>query len=297
MRSWLVRQLRKRKRVYIRPTKMGGYLIGLIFLMFLMSVGYNNNLLLIFTLVLFTLNLIWVLQTHFHLSRLKLKTFHIENGYAQTRTSFRVGWQKEFSDDELQCVLQTEKENFPVRTMKQNEDILSGEVVLPSRGLFQWRYFKVSTERPFGLYKVWIYFSLNEQSLAYPPLLKNLPFPETNDLTHEGENPSSEKGPHGVEDFNRYDQDESRRISWKHYARSGELLVKEGAMLKQEILKLTMDLPRDKSSKEKRLSELTTLLTMAHERQIPFHFTARRIYGPGFHQDLLRECLKELALC
>lgn len=296
MRSWVVHQLRKRKRVYIIPTKMGGYLVGLIFLLFLMSVGYNNNLLLIFTLILFTLNLIWVLQTHFHLSRLKLKSFRIENGHAGTKTSFKVSWQKDFVDDELQGELQTQNETFAVK-VKQKGAILSGEVVLPYRGVFHWRYLKIATERPFGLYKVWIYFPLTEQSLAYPPLLKNLPFPETNDLTQEGEKTSAQIGPHGFEVLSLYMQGESRRISWKHYARSGELLVKGGEALKQEFLRLVLDLPQERTSRERKLSELGTLLTMAHERQVPFQFSGRKIYGPGFNQELLRECLKELALC
>ena len=72
MKQWIINQSKKKARIYIMPTRMGGYLNGLIFLMFLLSVGYSNNLLLIFTLFLFGLNLICCIHTHYHLNALKI---------------------------------------------------------------------------------------------------------------------------------------------------------------------------------------------------------------------------------
>ena len=90
--KWILRQIKKKSRIYIIPTRMGGYLNGLIFLMFLLSVGYNNNLLLIFTLFLFGLNLIWLIQSHFHMHKLKLDAVHLEDGHALESVSVRVCW-------------------------------------------------------------------------------------------------------------------------------------------------------------------------------------------------------------
>src|SRR5215212_6754965 len=94
IKAWLEKQFQKQERIYILPTRMGGYLNGLIFLMFLLSVGYNNNLLLIFTLFLFGLNLIWVIQTHFHLHALKIETLIIDEGHAGEALHVKALWKK-----------------------------------------------------------------------------------------------------------------------------------------------------------------------------------------------------------
>lgn len=94
MKTWFKQQLRKRTRVYILPTRMGGYLNGLIFLMILLSIGYSNNLLLIFTLVLFSFNLIWIIQTHFNLNQLRLARMKIADGYADSKTQLTLSWKK-----------------------------------------------------------------------------------------------------------------------------------------------------------------------------------------------------------
>lgn len=296
MKLWLLQQLKKRKRVYVMPTKMGGYLLGLIFLLFLLSIGYSNNLLLIFTLVLFALNLIWVLQTHFHLNQLKFLQVKIQNGHVEAPVKIKVRWNNAFKLGHCACEIQTAKETFSVQSLQNFEQHSDGEVVLPYRGQFDWKYLKVSTDWPFGLYQVWIYYPLSETSLAYPALLKNQSLDSLEALEAEGESPSPLHGPEGFQDLGPYQNDESRRISWKHYARSGEVLIKLGESTRQDLLRVTLNLPTNEKLKEQYLSEVATMLSEAHDRQIPFILLGRKQYGPGHHPGLLQDCLKELAL-
>ena len=86
--------MRSRTRVYIFPTRMGGYAIGLISLMFLLSIGYSNNLLLIFTITLFGLNLLWVVNSHFHLARLSPGQVYVEDGHSKTPMATTFRWKK-----------------------------------------------------------------------------------------------------------------------------------------------------------------------------------------------------------
>lgn len=297
MKKWFERQLRKRSKVYLLPTKMGGYLNGLIFLMFLLSLGYNNNLLLIFTLILFGMNLIWVLQTHFHLNQLRLESLLVENGHALNPVKFECRWKKEVSPGEWLVTLEDDDLRLQVEVQQQDSKRLSGEVVLPYRGQFHWTHLKIATDLPFGLYQAWIYFPLTNTTLAYPSLIARSSLPQRDPLDAEGDFSSEKKGPFGIQGLDSYQGESLARISWKHYAKTGDLVVKTGEATREEVVQLELTHTSGKEEKEQALSELATSMVFCHEQQIPFLFRGKSTKGPGHHQELLRECLKELALC
>lgn len=276
---------------------MGGYLNGLIFIMFLLSIGYNNNLLLIFTLILFGMNLIWVIQTHFHLNQLRLNSLTIEDGHAQAGTPLKLYWKKPITPAEWLFELESSKGYLPVKIHSHGAKFSSGEVILPFRGRHEWKYLKVSTDLPFGLYKVWIHFPLKLTSVAYPSLISGLYLPPLRPGEAEGEDSSDKKGLVGLQGFDQYQGEHMGRISWKHYAKSGDLLVKTGEATREEIVDLELRIKLDPREKERVLSEIATQLLMCHEQQISFTFKGKHLLGPGHHQELVRECLRELALC
>lgn len=299
IRTWFKRQTRKRIRVFIIPTRMGGYLNGLIFLMMLLSVGYSNNLLLIFTLVLFGFNLMWVVQTNYHLHNLKFEHLQIPHGFSGSSVQIVAGWNSApHSMHEWQLELESEAEELAVRTLEETHLKLVGELSLPSRGLKHWKYLRVSSTRPYGLYYAWTFYPLKTSSFVFPPLLNEIEIPDLFIHNIEGEIPSQGRGHDELRDLVAYQGEESRKISWKHYARSGELLVKEGAELKSAILHIRLKLPQDPSAKEDYLSRLATQMVICHRREIPFIFetpTSKR--GPAFTQSHLYDCLKELSVC
>lgn len=285
---WVSQQFKKKARIYILPTKMGGYLNGLIFLMFLLSVGYSNNLLLIFTLFLFGLNLIWVIQTHFHLHGLKLNDVQITDNHAESLTPVIVHWKKT-PEGPLNWKLHLVNEStLSIQTFKDSSDHSEGHTIFPKRGVFHFHYLKVETQMPFGLYRAWIYFPVTITAHAYPAKLKDIGTMVTMPSQHEGETSTLMRGPHDVWNLAPYQGDESRKISWKHYARSGELVVKEGEELSQSEVKFELRPHTD----EWHLSQLATQLVYCSERNIPFSLMTSK--GPE-HQ--LRKCLQELARC
>lgn len=298
LKKWIKRQFRKRLRVYIFPTRMGGYLNGLIFLMFLLSIGYNNNLLLIFTLFLFAFNLLWLLQSHFHLQRLKFERLNISQGHVGEALSVTAYWnQISKSPWEWKLMLESDNEIYPLEGSEDNEEKSLRELRLPRRGLYEWKYLKVSSENPFGLYRVWIYFPLKMKTLIYPALLKKIELNlQGEDL--EGDILQDKKGQDDFRGLTQYGEEESRKISWKHYARSGELLIKEGENQKAPVLKIDLKIPRDESLKEHYLSYLATQMVECHRREIPFSLTdGKSVFMPAVHATHLHECLKVLALC
>ena len=289
--------LKRKARIYILPTRMGGYLNGLIFLMFLLSVGYSNNLLLIFTLFLFGLNLIWVLQTHFYLHRLKLQSVHVSDGHAQdplnvsvywkTTPPGKLNWNLSLHDDEV----------FSITALDHQAERSLGSIKISQRSVREFKHLKVKTDLPFGLYTVWIYLPVSVTVFVYPAKLQS---PETLELSpsdKDGDNSSIRKGPHDVLSLNPYQGEESRRISWKHYARSGDLLVKEGEDLTQSQVEFQA-INFESKTKEYLLSRMATQMVQCSKDGIPFNLkTQNKILPFGTSDKHLRDSLKELAQC
>lgn len=292
MKNWIRKQFRKKSRVYIFPTRMGGYLNGLLFLMFLLSIGYNNNLLLIFTIFLFAFNLLWLVQTHFHLYRLRPEHVSIFSGHAKGPVSVNIFW-KTIPTGPWDWLIDLESNHgsFPFHATKEDKSKSEGEVTPSGRGLYEWRHLKVKTTKPFGLYQVWIYFPLNIQSLVYPTLLNTVDL-YLSGKDFEGELLQDKKGIDDFRGLGTYMNDESRKISWKHYARSGELLIKEGEEKKTPILELDLKLPIEAVSKEHYLSHITTQLVECQRRDVPFKLKVN-----GVESSHLQDCLKVITLC
>lgn len=293
MKQWIIKQTKKKARIYIMPTRMGGYLNGLIFLMFLLSVGYSNNLLLIFTLFLFGLNLIWVIQTHFHLHALKLESISLADGFAQEKSLVSVFWKK--SPDvphKWNLRLFNDKSDLKLTSIDNSKTKSLTEIVFPKRGVWRFQHLRVSTEMPFGLYKAWIYFPVEVKAYAYPAKLKDSPPINLESNMNDGEHATSRPGPHDVWNLGPYQGEESRRISWKHYARTGELVVKEGEEFSNQVVHFS--LPRSMDNKEYILSKLATQMVQCSKTDVPFSFENKSASLTAKH---LTDCLRELSQC
>lgn len=286
------RQFRKRSRVYIFPTKMGGYLNGLIFLMFLLSVGYANNLLLIFTTLLLAFDILWLIQTHFHLYRLKFDHLTIYSGHALSPISVQLFWKATPNGPmNWEIELESDHGDLSFKSLKESSEQSTGEIIPLLRGAHKWKYLRVKTVNPYGLYQSWIYFPLGLETLIYPSLVKNVEIPFSG-KNYEGELPQDKKGPEDFRGLSTYADGESRKISWKHYARSGELLVKEGEEMMTPLLDLELNPPGEEGAKEAYLSYLATQIVECHRRDIPFSLKINQTSSSH-----LQDCLKVLALC
>jgi hypothetical protein len=276
---------------------MGGYLNGLIFLMFLLAVGYNNNLLLIFTLFLFGFNLLWVIQTHYHLHELKIDYLTIEDNHAELPQAVKIFWKKTPTGPwNWKIVIESGDDHYSLNVMETNREYSLGELILPSRGHRRFNYLRVSTSLPFGLYHSWVYFKINAESWSWPVRLRDLPFIENFSYAGDGNQVSLRRGPHDVWGQGPYQGESSRFINWKYYARSGELVIKEGEEKNQKLvhLRFYQGIP----DKEYMLSKLATHMVSCGLSATSFTFdSGNKKLGPGHDQKFLAECLRELTLC
>lgn len=294
---WIRNQMRKKPRIYIMPTRMGGYLNGLIFLMFLLSVGYSNNLLLIFTLFLFGLNLMWLIQTHFHLHALKVGSVQIQDSFAGEKTLVHVTWSKApDSPQHWELGFETKEKAFQVQRIGDENNLSTGQIVFPDRGRIDLKYLRVKSEMPMGLYYTWIYYPVEVSAWVYPKRLRDVPAISTRNDFEEGDFSSLKSGPHDVWNLKQYQGNESRKISWKHYAKSGELVVKDGEELTKALV--SFGVPVNVENKELILSRICTQMVLCSQTDTAFELvTAQRKYGPAIHQKHLTECLRELSVC
>ena len=294
--KWLRNQFKKKARIYILPTRMGGYFNGLIFLMFLLAVGYNNNLLLIFTLFLFALNLMWVIQTHFHLLALKMKTITINEGHAGEELLAVIHWLKTpKGPSEWQLSLENSHQILPLKVLENSNSQCICQVTLQSRGLWNFQHLFVKTELPFGLYKVWVFLPVVTSVHVFPRRLPSAPSPPVSSSEREGEFSTQRIGPHDVRNLAPYDGSESRKISWKHYARSGELVVKEGEELRMSEIKFAVPVG---VISENFLSLMATQMVFCQGQNAVFSLeTPLKKIGPGSGEKHLHDCLRVLSLC
>ncbi len=288
----------RKERVYIMPTRMGGYLNALLFLMFLLAVGYSNNLLLIFTLFLFGLNLLWLIQTHFHLHALKLQGLHLEDGHAGEDLPVRINWTKAPEGPyRWELSLHTPyPETIHLRPLQHTATESEGHLTFPKRGPWKFTRLCVRSEMPFGLYRSWIYLRIEAQAYAYPRRLRDVPPIEKQVTFLEGDQAGSRTGPHDVRNLAPYQGEEARRISWKHYARSGELVVKEGEELQRGLVRFQV---REREADlELHLARIATQMVHCARGEIAFGLeTPARRLGPGISAKHLADCLRELSLC
>jgi len=285
--------------IYIFPTKLGGYLNGLIFLLFLLSVGYGNNLLLLLTLFLFGLNLLWVIQSYLHSRQLNIERLLIEDAHLATQTNFDLHWVKPLVSRESFIIrLFCDQGYLDLVQVETSEYKTSGILEFTKRGQWIWKSILISSEMPFGFYRTYRMISLNGKSLVYPPLLKEefhfplLPLGDGQSVLDQDNSGFDE-----IKDFKPYEGEDVRRISWKLYAKTGEILIKEGENYKGEYAYFRWDLTPI-SNKEYSLSVLATKMVYCYQKGIPFIFEMgehKRL--PSSSQFHLIECLRDLSLC
>lgn len=285
-------------RQFIFPTNLGGYLNGLIFLLTLLAFGYNNNLLLIFTLMLFGMNLVWVIQSHLFFKKMSFLEISVTDAFLGEANEVRIKWNNPHFKGLWNVELMEGKKKFKLNILRSEAEVLRGEVSLPHRGKYAFSQVKISSPSPFGLYKNWIILPIEAQTFVYPSLNRNFKYSPENATHLDG---AFEKDLSTYQEFAELRSSDgalSSRISWKHYARTGELLVKYGEGFRGRIRSLEVLKHVGGEDREKMLSDLASETYWCSQQGIEFELKGRsRILGPGTGPALAKTALRELALC
>lgn len=282
--------------VFIFPTVTGFVFGGLVILLILGAINYQNSLIYGVAFLLGSLFLVTILYTFRNLSGLTVELADTGTGFVGENVEFvvrasrpggagREGIQIGWPGSIMQWV-----EVFDVEAS-------SVKLFVPAlqRGWLNPGRLLIETYFPLGLLRAWTWIDLDACGLVYPqPIFDEAPEASTNQRD-EG----ALIDPRGSDDFNDMRAyrpgDPVRHIVWRSYARSDDLVVKEYASFLDP--RYILDWDNIAGDVETRLSRLTGMaLTAARrEREFGLKMPDNEI-APGLGDSHLDLVLKSLAL-
>lgn len=254
-----------RRRVYILPTGLGIAYAAMLFAMLLAGLNYGNNLALVLTFLLAAASWVAMHQCHYNLVGLQLTPAGSHPPFAGGPAGF--SFQLSTAPPREDLVVSSGPLSRTTLSLAAGGSALATVTVPTSRrGRVRLARLRIESTFPLGLFTAWTWVYPERDCLVYPrPAARG----------GDGPPPAAEAGAahdgraRGEEDFASLrgfrDGDPPRRIAWKAWARSGELVVKEyvGAARAPVMLDLAAVPGRDL---EERLARLARWIVDAEER-------------------------------
>jgi uncharacterized protein (DUF58 family) len=225
MRTWLQARIRKKTRVYLRPTVAGLWWIGTLVILFLIGWGYSNNLCLALAVLILAITVLFLMEAHFNLDGLQLREIRVTDQFARYPAAVDVHWVS--PQNRPRRLVKLKWDGSGVKNGVGTEAVFSGvgghaqgTWIFPERGLKKFRHVILTSSYPLGLFQAWSYHSYAGSAWVYPS-------PLAGDVSSVGEEAESEHARmqasnEGEEpsEFRRYvDGDPPARVAWKVVAR------------------------------------------------------------------------------
>lgn len=282
--------------VFIFPTVTGFVFGGLVLLLIIGAINYQNSLIYGVAFVLGSLFLVTILYTFRNLSGLTLELASSGTGFVGEDVEFAVrvsrpvgtgreGIQLGWPGSIMQWVEVFESEAATVKLF----------VPARHRGWLNPGRLLIETYFPLGLLRAWTWIDLDASGLVYPrPLFDEPPEPTSNQRDD-----GALIDPRGSDDFNDMRGyragDPVRHIVWRSYARSDDLVVKEYASFLDPRFMLRWE--QVTGDVETRLGKLTGRALTAARRGREFGLVIPGVeISPGVGDVHLERVLKSLAL-
>ncbi len=283
-----------RRRIYILPTAFGLLFGGMLVVMLLGALNFNNNAALLLTFALAGAVQISMPRTVRHLERLQLVAVRATPVHAGQdmllQFHFAIGdqvprWRMQLAG--------------AGRTLRFDLEGDSGvaQLAAPSsrRGWQPVGRYTLSTTFPFGLVRTWSVLHPDQRLLVYPrPEARGPALPRG--IAMDAGIALSARGDdwHGLREYRAGDP--TRLIAWKSSARQDRLMVREFEEPRGDEVVLDWNaLPG--LDPEARISRLTRWVLDAAAGNLAFRLVLpRQILGPARGDDHVSACLRELAL-
>ena len=286
-----------KRRIYILPSRFGLAFGFTIFAMLLGALNYGSSLGFALTFLLSGLGIVIMRHCHYNLRSARIRFLAAQPVFASEPAEFRFAVSNDATSPRYEILLSHDGKE------SKSQDIPAGQsrvfaLAVPTRerGLLRLGRYQVTTRFPGNLFRAWSWLHMDASCIVYPhPAPRGRPLP----------NESGGEGLHGGLDRGDADfiglataapGEPPRRIAWKAFARSDELMVKQFAAGEQQARILTWDsLPG--LDTEQRLSQLTRWCLEAGERDMAIGLQLpNRAVPVGRGQKHLNECLRALAL-
>lgn len=287
----------KRRRIYILPTRSGLVFGSTVFAMLLGSLNYGASLGFALTFLLAGLGLVAMQHCHNNLLALKVRFAGADPVFAGEEAIFKICLHNDASAPRFDLAASCgDTHDGPVDIPVDASTQLHLNLPAHERGWLQLSQFSVSTLHPGNLFRAWTWVHMDARCLVYPrPAPSGRPYPAGFDA-------------HGTRSTNNSQEDDfvglrkaspgdpPRRLAWKAFARSDQLLAKQFAGGAEQPALLQWDALRDLDD-EAKLSQLARWCLDAANAHLSFGLVLPdQTIALGSGDRHLHDCLQALAL-
>lgn len=285
------------RRIYILPTRTGLAFAGLVFAALLGSLNYAASLGFALTFLLCGVGLVCMHHGHRNLLGISMHYLGAQPVFAGEVAQFQISLNNSSNTSRYELELFAEQQRSVPHDLRSRSDhIVSLPVNAPTRGVLTLERFGIATRHPAGLFRAWSWAYLSLECVVYPkPAPPGRPLPlQFEEGTEQWSDERGEADFAGLRSFSPGDP--PRRVAWKAYARSGQLLIKQFSGSQTTPMLMDWDSLPDEGV-EARLSQLTRWCLEAHERGARFGLKVPgQIVNPDSGVAHLNKCLTILAL-
>ncbi|WP_338431151.1 DUF58 domain-containing protein [Synechococcus elongatus] len=172
--AWLARQLPprstirlNRERIFIFPSQFGAVFLALDIAFYLIGTNYQNNLVLLLSLLLLSLFLGCIFQSFRNLDGLELEALPAADGQVGEPLRLSVRLRTETSRYALRLHLPS-SDRLRLAELRSPSEIVSLTVVPSQRGLYRPGRLQVRSDYPLGLFRTWTVLDLDWQAVILP---------------------------------------------------------------------------------------------------------------------------------
>ncbi len=282
-----------RRRIYVLPTRFGLYAGGLLLVMLLGALNFNNNAALLLTFALTGVLALSPLRAVQALERVVLERVEAEPVHADDMIELRLHWRSEIPRQRVG--LEIAGNSAPVRFNLLTAADALVNLRAERRGWSPLPWISLSSDAPFGMFRAWSVLRPLHDVLVWPrPETTAAPLPDRGTGVARHVRIAEGEDWQGLRDYRPGDP--PRRVAWKASARTERLLVRESGLPADGSLDLrwedTAALPF-----EERISRLTRWIVDAsaagrrYRLQLP-----TELLGPASGIEFRNRCLRALAL-
>jgi len=257
--------------IYVLPSQLGFYFIIVAILNFVMGINYQNNLILVMAYLMFVVMIIAVLLGYSNIKGLGVKYIESFASFAPNESSVKFNLHAPILTQSVSLSYPNSTKHIHSLAKVTNKDsALIINLPYTTRGKYALERFKIHSNYPFGLVNVWSYIQPKDAAYVYPTPEQVLSDTYSNTFDHTIQTGNLKES--GSEEFDELithlPEMGLQRISWKHYAKSQQLLVKEFSDYKKSDIVFDFNLLG--GGTEQRLSQLCFLVCNACENNTPF---------------------------
>lgn len=257
----------KHHNIYVVPSKFGLAFLSFNILIFVLGSNYQNNLILLSAYLLTSFFIISILQSYFNMMNTQITFSSADDGIEKTgySLSFLI------SNPNLahSFVIQSENNETLIDTVSKDQKNIKIQVTGLKRGKHKVARLKILSRYPYGLMSVFSYSLFPKTVYIYPTPLPIISHSMT--LSDQGDQKDDifVKGSNEFYAIREHLAGESfSRVSWKHYAKTQQFLVKEFTeSFSGDFIFNLSDMPGDFETK---LKHLSYLLYQAHHDELTY---------------------------